>query len=253
MTGSRAKIKGCLPPGATFRASTRRMSWTCTSVFSATRSRWTRRRASISVFGRRRLRPLAVRPPPSARPARGRLPWRWARSTWRSPSVGTATSQPTSTRSATFTAAIPCSCPNRTASPRPTCAVCPPRSIKGPAAEGAKSMWDVIERLRKIYCSTTGYDIAHIFVPEERIWLREAIETGRFIAPADPIDPHRAARPAHAGRSLRAIPAPDVSRQDALLDRRARHARADARRGDRGGGRGRHAPGASSAWRTAAG
>ena len=38
------------------------------------------------------------------------------------------------------------------------------------------------------------------------------------------------ARSHHAGRGLRALPAPDVPRQDALLRRRARHARADPRR-----------------------
>ena len=65
----------------------------------------------------------------------------------------------------------------------------PANLIAGPVAAGAASMWDVIERLRAIYCSTTGYDVAHIFVPDERRWLREAIETGRFRAPADPIDP----------------------------------------------------------------
>jgi 2-oxoglutarate dehydrogenase E1 component len=59
----------------------------------------------------------------------------------------------------------------------------------GPVTEGATSMWDVIERLRAIYCSTTGYDTAHIFVSDERRWLREAIESGRYRAPADPIDP----------------------------------------------------------------
>ena len=59
----------------------------------------------------------------------------------------------------------------------------------GPVADGAATMWDVVERLRSIYCSTTGYDIAHIFVPEERNWLREAIETARYRAPNDPIDP----------------------------------------------------------------
>jgi 2-oxoglutarate dehydrogenase E1 component len=59
----------------------------------------------------------------------------------------------------------------------------------GPAAEGARTMAEVIERLRGIYCGTTGYDLAHIFVPEERRWWREAIETGRFHAPHDPIDP----------------------------------------------------------------
>jgi 2-oxoglutarate dehydrogenase E1 component len=58
----------------------------------------------------------------------------------------------------------------------------------GPAAEGAQSLGEVIDRLRKIYCSTTGYDFAHIFVPEQRRWLREAVESGRFSAPARPID-----------------------------------------------------------------
>jgi 2-oxoglutarate dehydrogenase E1 component len=56
-------------------------------------------------------------------------------------------------------------------------------------ADGAQTMWDVVERLRAIYCSTTGYDIAHIFVPEERKWLSAVIETGRYRAPIDPIDP----------------------------------------------------------------
>jgi 2-oxoglutarate dehydrogenase E1 component len=65
----------------------------------------------------------------------------------------------------------------------------PATLIAGPVAEGAASMWEVVETLRRIYCGTTGYDIAHIFVPEERRWLREAIETGRFRAPTDPIDP----------------------------------------------------------------
>jgi 2-oxoglutarate dehydrogenase E1 component len=65
----------------------------------------------------------------------------------------------------------------------------PASLIAGPVAEGALSMWDVVERLRKIYCGTTGYDVAHIFQPDERRWLREAIETGRFMAPRDPIDP----------------------------------------------------------------
>lgn len=65
----------------------------------------------------------------------------------------------------------------------------PPAMVASPATAGAASMWDVIERLRAIYCSTIGYDVAHIFVPEQRRWLRAAIESGRFRAPADPIDP----------------------------------------------------------------
>ena len=65
----------------------------------------------------------------------------------------------------------------------------PPNLIDSPVAAGAASMAGVVSRLREIYCSTTGYDFAHIFVPEEREWLRFAVETGRFRAPADPIDP----------------------------------------------------------------
>jgi 2-oxoglutarate dehydrogenase E1 component len=65
----------------------------------------------------------------------------------------------------------------------------PASLISGPVAEGASSMWEVVERLRALYCSTTGYDFAHIFVAEERHWLRDAVETGRFRAPADAIDP----------------------------------------------------------------
>jgi 2-oxoglutarate dehydrogenase E1 component len=65
----------------------------------------------------------------------------------------------------------------------------PASLFDGPVTNGAATMYDVVERLRGIYCSTTGFDIAHIFVPAERQWLREAIESGRFHAPSDPIDP----------------------------------------------------------------
>src|SRR5688572_12841038 len=65
----------------------------------------------------------------------------------------------------------------------------PASLLRGSISEGLETMWDVVEKLRKIYCSTVGYDSAHIFVPQERQWLREAVETSRFHAPADPIDP----------------------------------------------------------------
>jgi 2-oxoglutarate dehydrogenase E1 component len=65
----------------------------------------------------------------------------------------------------------------------------PASLVPTPLADRSATMWDVVQRLRQVYCSTTGYDFAHIFVPEERHWLREAVETGRFRAPNDPIDP----------------------------------------------------------------
>ena len=75
--------------------------------------------------------------------------------------------------------------------------------------------------------------ISHVFVPEERDWLRHAAESGRFLPPMDPASARGAARSHHAGRGLRAVPAPHVPRQDALLDRRRGHAGADPRRDHR--------------------
>jgi hypothetical protein len=65
----------------------------------------------------------------------------------------------------------------------------PASLVPSPACSDAANMLDVIDTFRRIYCSTIGYDYAHVFVPEERQWLRHAAECGRFRAPADPIDP----------------------------------------------------------------
>jgi 2-oxoglutarate dehydrogenase E1 component len=55
----------------------------------------------------------------------------------------------------------------------------PATLIASPLAESAANMYEVVEAFRRVYCSTTGYDYAHVFVPQ----------LGRFRAPADPIDP----------------------------------------------------------------
>jgi 2-oxoglutarate dehydrogenase E1 component len=65
----------------------------------------------------------------------------------------------------------------------------PPDLVSSPLTENAENMADVIRLLRGLYCSTTGYDYNHVFVPEERRWLRQAAEGGRFRAPLDPISP----------------------------------------------------------------
>ncbi|HET9928448.1 MAG TPA: 2-oxoglutarate dehydrogenase E1 component, partial [Rubrobacter sp.] len=39
---------------------------------------------------------------------------------------------------------------------------------------------EAAEELRRIYCDTTGYDFGHVHDPEERFWLRESVESGRF-------------------------------------------------------------------------
>ena len=58
----------------------------------------------------------------------------------------------------------------------------------GPVAEGAANAGEAIERLRKVYCSSVGFDLSHIFVPEEREWLRHAVEAGTFRAPHQPVE-----------------------------------------------------------------
>ena len=63
----------------------------------------------------------------------------------------------------------------------------PASLVGGPLATGAASARDAIGKLRAVYCSTTGYDYSHVFVPEEREWLRDAAESGRFRPPTDPI------------------------------------------------------------------
>jgi 2-oxoglutarate dehydrogenase E1 component len=62
----------------------------------------------------------------------------------------------------------------------------PASLVGGSVAESAANAFEAIEKLRRVYCSTTGFDIAQVFVPEERIWLRHAAESGRFLPPMDP-------------------------------------------------------------------
>jgi 2-oxoglutarate dehydrogenase E1 component len=55
--------------------------------------------------------------------------------------------------------------------------------VGGPASRGAAHALDAIERLRGTYCSTTGHDFHHVFVPAEREWLRDVVESGHFRPP----------------------------------------------------------------------
>jgi 2-oxoglutarate dehydrogenase E1 component len=60
--------------------------------------------------------------------------------------------------------------------------------IGGPAARGAAHADEAIARLRTTYCSTTGHDFHHVFVPAEREWLREVVESGQFRPPHSAIN-----------------------------------------------------------------
>src|SRR4029434_11034070 len=64
----------------------------------------------------------------------------------------------------------------------------PASIVSGPAAEGAADAFEAITRLRQIYCSTSGHDYNHVFVPDERVWLRQAVESGQFRPANDPME-----------------------------------------------------------------
>jgi len=62
----------------------------------------------------------------------------------------------------------------------------PASLVGGFVAATSTTALDAIDKLRRVYCSTTGFDFAHVFVPEERVWLRAAAESGRFLPPMGP-------------------------------------------------------------------
>ena len=67
-----------------------------------------------------------------------------------------------------------------------------PAGILNMAGQGAQqNAFQAIESLRSIYCGTIGYDYAHIRIPEEREWLYQTAETGRYRPPQQPLDENK--------------------------------------------------------------
>ncbi|MFW6070636.1 MAG: 2-oxoglutarate dehydrogenase E1 component, partial [bacterium] len=60
--------------------------------------------------------------------------------------------------------------------------------VNGPLGRDAGNAWEAIQRLYDVYSGHTGYDYEHIRLPEEREWLRDAAESGRFRPPALDLD-----------------------------------------------------------------
>jgi 2-oxoglutarate dehydrogenase E1 component len=67
----------------------------------------------------------------------------------------------------------------------------PASVVGGPVGAITNTAAEAIERLRAIYCRTTGYEFGHVQVPAEREWLHQAVEGERFRPPNDPIDERR--------------------------------------------------------------
>ena len=56
----------------------------------------------------------------------------------------------------------------------------PSSIIGGPLSEKTSTAGEAVQELKRIYSSTTGYDLGHIHIPAERFWLRDAVESERF-------------------------------------------------------------------------
>ena len=54
-----------------------------------------------------------------------------------------------------------------------------------------ETLADVLPRLRQTYCGTSAYEIEHISDHEQRVWLRSAIESGRYRQPLMPDERRR--------------------------------------------------------------
>ena len=57
-----------------------------------------------------------------------------------------------------------------------------------PGKQAAENAFEGIENLLSIYCGTIGYDYGHIRIPEERSWLYQTAELGRYRPPTQPIE-----------------------------------------------------------------
>jgi len=65
----------------------------------------------------------------------------------------------------------------------------PASLIISTSSQTAPNALAAIRSLYSIYSSTIGFDFEHVHVPEERQWLRQAAESGKFRPPKDPINP----------------------------------------------------------------
>nr|CAA9282607.1 2-oxoglutarate dehydrogenase E1 component [uncultured Armatimonadetes bacterium] len=56
----------------------------------------------------------------------------------------------------------------------------PASVVGGPLSEGAPNAFVAMAMLRVAYSGSVGYEDDHIHIPEEREWLRQSVESGRF-------------------------------------------------------------------------
>jgi 2-oxoglutarate dehydrogenase E1 component len=63
-----------------------------------------------------------------------------------------------------------------------------PSGVLRVAVEGA-TLAEALPHLRETYCGTIAYEVEHISSHEQRVWLRQAIESGAYRRPLEPEEP----------------------------------------------------------------
>ena len=106
-----------------------------------------------------------------------------------------------------------------------------------------ETLADVLPQLQETYAGTSAFEIEHISDHQERVWLRQAIETGTYRTPLTADEKRRLLIRLTEVGGLRALPPARVPRPEAVLHRGARRTRAHARQRDRARRRGRRARG----------
>ena len=86
-------------------------------------------------------------------------------------------------------------------------------------ARDRATLREILEMLRETYCGTIGVEYMNIADPERKEWLQERMESARNRLPLDTAEQRRDPREAHRGRELRAVPARELRRPQALLAR----------------------------------
>jgi 2-oxoglutarate dehydrogenase E1 component len=61
----------------------------------------------------------------------------------------------------------------------------PASVVRGPIAEHAANALEGIKQLRQVYAGSISYETDHVHIFEERSWIRESAEDGRFFAGID--------------------------------------------------------------------
>ena len=107
-----------------------------------------------------------------------------------------------------------------------------PASILRIGVEG-ETLLDALPRMRDAYCGTIAYQIEHLSSHQQRMWLREMIETGWHRTPLDAEEKRAPARPPDRRVRVRALRREGLPGPEDVLDRGPRRGRADARRARR--------------------